>query len=146
MVGPVIKPDPKDKNVMPYELADYINQHTDLRVALRLGGDLDTLKRFIAAGYPVLIEKGTYLRDLTGVVSWMGHYEVVTAYDDGAGDAGNGAFVAQDSFTGPDFEVPYDTMIRNWRAFNYTYLIVYPPEKEAEVMALLGPDADETSN
>ena len=72
VVGPVLKPDPKDKNVMPYEMVDYIQTHTDLRVASRVGGDLDTLKRFIAAGFPVLVEKGTYLTDLTGVKSWMG--------------------------------------------------------------------------
>jgi tetratricopeptide (TPR) repeat protein len=37
-------------------------------------------------------------------------------------------------------------MTKSWRAFNFTYLIVYPADKEAEVLALLGPDADETAN
>jgi hypothetical protein len=141
VVGPVLKPDPKDKNVMPYEMADYVRNNTDLGVVERVGGDLDTLKRFIAAGFPVLVEKGTYLTDLTGVKSWMGHYEVVTGYDDSQAQ-----FTTQDSFTGPDFAVPYDTMTKGWRAFNGSYLIVYSKDKEAQVMALLGPDADETTN
>jgi hypothetical protein len=141
VVGPVLKPDPKDKNVMPYEMVDYVQNHTDLRVVERVGGDLDNLKRFIAAGFPVLVEKGTYLTDLTGVKSWMGHYEVVTGYDEAQSQ-----FIAQDSFVGPDFAVPDETMVKGWRAFNDTYLVIYPPEKEAEVMALLGPDADETAN
>ncbi|MEA3440336.1 MAG: C39 family peptidase [Chloroflexota bacterium] len=140
-LGPVVKPDPKDKNVMPYEMADYVLNNTDLGVVVRVGGDLDTIKRFVSAGYPVLVEKGTYLRDLTGVVSWMGHYQVVTGYDDGKQE-----FITQDTYVGPDHTVPYDEMIRNWRAFNYTYLIIYPPEEQAQVMALLGTDADETTN
>ena len=141
VVGPVLKPDEKDKNVMPYEMADYVNTQTNLRALTRMGGDLELMKRFIAAGYPVLVEKGTYLRDLSGVVSWMGHYQVVTGYDETAQ-----IFIAQDSFTSPDFKVPYEQMVKGWRAFNYTYIIIFPPDKEAEVMALLAADADETLN
>jgi tetratricopeptide (TPR) repeat protein len=71
----------------------------------------------------------------------MGHYEVVTGYDEG-----RGIFIAQDSYSGPDFEVTFEAMEKGWRAFNFIYLLIYPQEKEAQVVALLGPDADETSN
>jgi tetratricopeptide (TPR) repeat protein len=141
VAGPVLKPDEKDKNVMPYEMVDYITSQTNLRVVSRVGGDIDLLKRFIANGYPVLVEKGTYLRDLTGVVSWMGHYQVVTGYDEGGG-----YFIAQDSYVEPDHQVSYADMIDGWRAFNYTYLVIYPAENEAQVMELLGKDADEKIN
>ena len=140
-VGPVIKPDQKDRNVMPYEMVDYVETHTDLRAVERVGGDLDTIRRFLAAGYPVLVERGVYLHDLTGVVSWMGHYQVITGYDQA-----EGYFIAQDSFIQPDHQVLNDELLQNWRAFNYTYLVIYPPENEAEVLALLGVDADETAN
>ena len=133
VVGPFLKPDEKDKNVMPYEMADYVTQQTDLKVVSRVGGDLELIKRFLANGFPVLVEKGTYLRDLTGVVSWMGHYQVVTGYDDA-----QGIFITQDSFITADHEVTYEDMIKGWRAFNYTYLVIYPPEKEAQVMELVG--------
>ncbi len=141
VVGPVIKPEADDKNVMPYEMADYIHEQTNLGVVQRVGGDTDTLRRFLAAGYPILLEKGVYFNDLTGVVSWMGHYQIITGYDDAAQ-----VFISQDSFIGPDHETPYDDLIEGWRAFNYIYLIVYPPEREQEIMTLLGPDADETVN
>ncbi len=146
VVGPALKPDEKDKNVMPYEMVDYIENQTQLRAALRVGGDLDLLRRFLAAGYPVLIEKGTYLRDLTGLVSWMGHYQVVTGYNDGGSETSGGYFITQDSFVEADHQVSFDEMESGWRAFNYTYIIVYPAEREAEVMVLLGSDADETVN
>lgn len=141
VVGPVIKPDPKDKNVMPYEMADYVINHTNLGVVSRVGGDLDTLKRLLAAGYPVLLERGAYFTDLSGVKSWMGHYQVVTGYDDT-----QGYFITQDSFVSPDTQVPYDAMEKAWRAFNHIYLVIFPPDKESEVMSLLGPDSDETAN
>lgn len=141
VVGPVLKPDEKDKNVMPYEMVNYVETQTNLKALERVGGDLDLLKRFLAAGYPVLVEKGTYLRDLTGVVSWMGHYQVVTGYDEASQQ-----FIAQDSFVKADHPVSYEDMITGWRAFNYTYLIIFPAEKEPEVLTLLGPDADEITN
>jgi hypothetical protein len=141
VVGPVIKPDPKDKNVMPYEMVDYVQNNTSLRAVERVGGDLETLKRFLAAGYPVLIEKAAYFHDLEGVLSWMGHYQVVTGYNDS-----RAIFVTQDSFTRPDEEISYPDMETNWRGFNNTYIIIYPPDKETEVLSLLGPDADETAS
>jgi hypothetical protein len=141
IVGPVLKPDVRDKNVMPYEMVDYVRNNTNLSVVLRVGGDLDTLKRFLAAGYPVLIEKGVYFRDMTGVVSWMGHFQVVTGYDETGG-----YFIAQDSFVKADAQVLYDKMLNDWRAFNDTYMVIYSKDKEPEVITLLGPDADETVN
>jgi tetratricopeptide (TPR) repeat protein len=89
----------------------------------------------------VLVEKGAYIRDFTGVVSWMGHYQVVTGYDEG-----QQVFIAQDSYFKPDYAVPYDAFLAGWRSFNYAYMVVYPQEREAEVMALLGPQADATQN
>jgi tetratricopeptide (TPR) repeat protein len=141
VVGPAIKPDAKDKNVMPYEMVDYIRTEAGLGAALRSAGDLQTLKRLIAGGFPVLVEKGVYFRDISGIVSWMGHYEVLNGYDDE-----QQVFIGQDAFIGPDQLVPYEKLIESWRAFNYDYIVIYPPEREAEVMALLGEDADEATN
>lgn len=141
VVGPILKPNNRDKNVMPYEMVDYVEGHTDLAVVSRVGGDVDLIKRLLVAGYPVLVEKGTYLNDLTGVFSWMGHYLVLTGYDETGG-----YFIAQDSYINPDHQVPYEDLEVQWRAFNYTYLVIYPPEDEDIVMGLLGPDADEKTN
>lgn len=140
-VGPVLKPDSRDKNVMPYEMVDYVLQDTDLKAIWRVGGDLDLIKRLLSAGFPVLVEKGTFLVDLQNVLSWMGHYEVITGYDDARQE-----FIVQDSYVGPDTTVPYDKMTADWRSFNYTYILIFSADKEAEVMSLLGPDANETEN
>lgn len=126
-----------DKNVMPSEMYSFVAEETDLKALVRVGGNLETIKRFIAAGYPVLIEKGyDPPHD-----DWMGHYLTFNAYDDALDQ-----FTTQDSLILPDLPVPYEQVEERWRDFNNTYLIVYPPEREAEVLSLLGPDADETYN
>ena len=132
------KPNKRDKNVMPYELADYVTDETDLSTLVRLGGDLETLKAFIAAGFPVIVEKSFEGARFDG---WMGHYEVVNGYDDTSQ-----TFYVQDSYDGPNLRIPYDDMLDQWRAFNYTYLVIYPPERETEVLAILGPHADPNYN
>ena len=100
VVGKAVKPNQYDKNVMPYEMADYVAGQTELSSVVRAGGDLDLLRRFTAAGLPVLVEKGAWIKDFTGVVSWMGHYQVVTGYDDV-----RQVIIAQDSYYSPDYEV-----------------------------------------
>jgi hypothetical protein len=134
----VLKPNPRDKNVMPYEMAGFVNDMTSLKAVVRVGGDLDLLKQFIAAGFPVIVEKGFEGASFPG---WMGHYEVITGYNDSTQ-----RFTAQDSYIMPDLPVPYDEMASNWRAFNYTYIVIYPPDRESQAMALLGPQADEEAN
>ena len=134
-----LKPNLKDRNVMPYEMVDYVRTQTHLNAVLRWGGDLEMLKRFIAAGFPVLIERG--FEEEVPQKTWMGHYNVLTAYDDA-----KDTFVVQDSFVGSNYTNSYDRIQRHWRAFNYVYVIIYPPDKEAKVFEILGRHADETDN
>lgn len=137
-VADFVKPNPRDKNVMPYELVDYVESQTDLRAQYRVGGNLTLLKRFIAAGFPVIVEKGF---EGAGFDAWMGHYEVVTGYDDNAE-----RFIVQDSYIMADLPLAYEDMEQYWRHFNYTYIVLYPPERESEVMTILGPHADREAN
>lgn len=138
-VGKSVKPFEKDKNVMPYELADYVQSETSLSAVVRSGGSLSLIKMLIAGGFPVLIEKGAYMQDISGKISWMGHYAVVNGYDDAAQK-----FTTQDSFYQADYPVNYADLERGWRAFNFVFIVVYPPEREGELMTLLGTHADST--
>lgn len=139
--GEALKPYNKDKNVMPYEMADYVIANTELKAIVRVGGDLELIKRFLSKGFPVLAEKGAWIKDFSGVVSWMGHYGVITGYNDGKSE-----LITQDSYYSADYMVAYDNFIEGWRSFNYTYVMIYPADREAEVMAILGEQADETVN
>lgn len=133
-----LKPNQRDKNVMPYEMVAYVNQETALKAIWRPGGDLDMLKRLIAAGYPVIVEKGF---EGEGFDGWMGHYELLTAYDDEKQQV-----LAQDSYIMPNLPVSYDELMNYWQNFNYTFIVIYPPEDETTVMDLLGPLADEVTS
>ncbi len=147
----ILKPNDRDKNVMPYEMVDFINEHTDLRAIVRMGGDLYTLKALIAAGIPVLVEKGFEPENLAKE-GWMGHYNLVIGYDDN-----ERVFTTQDSYllallkpeeraSAPGFKVTYDEMASNWRAFNNIFIVVFAPEKENDVLNTLGGLADETAS
>jgi hypothetical protein len=128
-----------DKNVMPYELTGYVQEHTDLNVVLRHGGEMDLLKRMIAAGFPVIVEKGYYTKDYTGKMGWLGHYVFVTGYDEA-----RGGFIVQDAWLEPGKNLlsPYDVFEEGWRSFDFLFMVVYPPGREAEVFSQLGPWAD----
>jgi tetratricopeptide (TPR) repeat protein len=130
----VLKPSQDDKNVSPAELYAYLlTQGYDAYI--RMGGNIDLIKRFIAAGYPPIVEKGFDVPDK----GWMGHYGVVSAYDDK-----HGVFTIQDTYLGPNIKMTYAEFERNWRAFNNIYLIVFPAgkERDADVVSLLGEMAD----
>ena len=130
----------KDKNVMPYEFQDFITENVpELSSVMRYGGDIDMLKRFLAAGFPVVIEKGYYEQDYTGKVSWMGHYQFITGYDDVSHEV-----IVQDTYhDGPNFHINYEKLKEGWRSFNYLFVVVYPVKRENDVLTLLGNLADQ---
>jgi tetratricopeptide (TPR) repeat protein len=145
VIGKAVKPTDKDKNVMPYELQDYIADNVPgMTSIIRNGGDIDLLKRLVSAGYPVVVEKGIYELDVNGKYGWMGHYAFVTGYDEA-----NKLIIYQDTYQpagappGPNRKIEYETFLEGWRAFDYVFIVVYPVEKQAEVLMLLGPYADE---
>ena len=148
VVGKVVKPADKDKNVMPYELQDFIADNVPgMTSVVRYGGDIEMLKRMVSAGFPVVVEKGIYELDVNGKYGWMGHYAFVTGYDETTKE-----IIYQDTYQpepktnpGPNRHIKYSTFIEGWRAFNYVFVVVYPDDKENDVMNLLGPLADETA-
>ena len=136
VTAPWLKPRQEDRNVMPYEMVEFVQSQTPFNAILRHGGDLDLLKKLIAAGFPVIIEKG-YEDDHE--FGWMGHYGVLTGYDES-----ERVFIMQDTYVKPDYPKSYERIERNWRAFNYLYIVIYPYVLENQVYEILGPRLDET--
>lgn len=136
-----LKPNYEDKNVTPWELVEYVNTQLpgNLRALVRHGGNLSLLKTLIANDFPVVAEAGyDPPNDPQG---WMGHYLFVSGYDDAAQ-----TFYTQDSFEGANYPYAYDYFDQFWRHFNRLYVVVYEVGREAELMTLLGDDADEEQN
>ncbi|HLO32765.1 MAG TPA: C39 family peptidase [Anaerolineales bacterium] len=145
-ISDVIKPVNGDRNVNPEELAYWVLNYAGwLRIQYRVGGDIETLQRLIAAKYPVIIEGTTSLNpDDTGWPDddlWAAHYLLLTGYDNATQ-----MFTAQDPYHGPDQKISYEQLVSEWEPFNYLYLVVYLPEQEAEIQTLLGSNWDKDVN
>jgi hypothetical protein len=133
-VAAVVRPNYEDRNVSPWELRDYVNEQTPFRATVHSGGDLTLIKRLVAAGFPVILEKG-YTPDETQ--GWMGHYLTIFGYDDGAGH-----FYSMDSFLGPwdssGHVDAYSGVAEQWQHFNNTFIVVYTADREPIVREILG--------
>jgi len=136
-----LKPNSEDKNVSPWQMAEYVNTQIGGTVyaLVRQGGTLDRLKTLIANNFIVIIEEGY---DPPGKnLGWMGHYLLISGYDDGTQQ-----FTSQDSYEGPNYVYSYDHINDYWHHFNRLYIVLYDISRQQELMTLLGTDADETQN
>ena len=145
-ISAIIKPVNGDRNVNPEEMAFWVRNYAGwLRIEYRVGGDIETLKRLISAGYPVIIEGTTLLNpDDTGWPDddlWAAHYLLLTGYDDLTQ-----SFTAQDPYRGPDKIISYEQLESEWKPFNYLYMVVYLPEQEEQIKSLLASNWDPDLN
>lgn len=141
-ISDLIKPDRGDRNVNIDELAYYVRTRAGwLGVQFRVNGTVDLLKRFLAAGFPMIIEKGYVIESSGPDAGWAGHYLLLTGYEDA-----RRIFIAQDTFTGADEEVSYEALDEGWQAFNRVFMAIYPMDQQDSVNRLLGPDVDEVDN
>lgn len=143
-ISSLIKPKSADRNVNVEELAAFVNtQVPNLAFQYRVGGDIDMLKRLLAAGFPVTIEEAFIMAESYWFNDdrWAGHYLLLTGYDDTAQQ-----FTAQDVFVGPNIGVAYKVLDKNWEAFNRVYIILYPPDQQEKVQAVLGDQWDVDAN
>ena len=133
-VASFLKPNSEDRNVSPWQIADYVNEQVPgFQAITRSGGDLEMIKRFLAAGFPVVIEKGYELPES----GWWGHYLTVYGYDDALQE-----LYSQDTYLGP-FDGSgrvdsYRDFLPYWQQFNNTFYVVYTPDQEGAVRTLLG--------
>ncbi|MEJ5240918.1 MAG: C39 family peptidase [Anaerolineales bacterium] len=139
-ISKIIKPERADRNVNPEEMAYYVNNYAGwLRAEFRVNGNLQLLKRLLAAGFPVIIEE-VFIFDETYWPNddhWAAHYLLLTGYDDTSG-----TFIGQDSYRGADQVIAYADLDANWQPFNRLYFLVYRPEQEESLRAILGEDWD----
>lgn len=137
--GERLKPNREDKNVSPHELAAFVEEESNVKAILRMGGTLDLLKLLVAKEFPVVIETGAMFE----AYDWIGHYRALVAYDD-AYDV----FYFFDSFLGvgdaaQGVSISYAEVDNHWQAFNRSFIVVYEPQREALLRDLMGRYWDE---
>ena len=144
-----LKPSTEDRNVSPSEMAAFVNTQTEIRALDRVNGNLDTLRRLLDAGFPVIIEIGLDPPGEFAWLEWYGHYLLVVAYDDTQGQ-----IWVYDSWFGTS-EVPmenkhtfgrivtYENLESYWAQFNRSYIALYRPEQETALQTIIGPAWDD---
>ncbi len=143
-ISDILKPKREDRNVNVEELVSYVlTQAAWLEPQYRVGGDIQMLRKLVAAGFPVVVEEAFIMEDSYWYNDdrWAGHYLLITGYDDAAQQ-----FITQDVFVGANHKVSYATLDKNWKAFNRVYLLVYPPDQRPLVQEVLGDQWDQTQN
>jgi tetratricopeptide (TPR) repeat protein len=137
-----LKPNGEDKNVSPWQMAEFVNSQIpemNIFALERYGGTLDTLKLLVSQGYPVIIEAGYDPEPER--LGWMGHYLFVKGYDDSSS-----VFITNDSYLGEGVNYSYDHIQEFWQHFNYAYIVLYESGQEPTLLELLGTDADVRQN
>lgn len=145
-IAEFIKPNIKDRNVNPEELRYYVRTQAGwLNLEYRVGGGIELLKRLLAANYPVMVESVTSLDPNDALFPdddlWAAHYLLLTGYNDSAQ-----TFTIQDSYRGADMTISYSKLEEEWKPFNNLYIVMYFPEFEEEMKALLASDWDPDLN
>ncbi len=137
VAGDYLRPNDRDKNVTPFEIADFVNERTGVQAMVRYGGNLDIVRELIAAGFPVIMETGL----MPEAYEWIGHYRTIVGYDDA-----QRIFYIYDSFlgvgTGTGYIETYDEIDRHWQAFNRVFVVIYTEQDAPTVNAILGDHAD----
>ena len=128
-----LKPNREDKNVSPHELATFVEESSNVKAIVRMGGTLDLLKNLVANGFPVVIETGAMFE----AYDWIGHYRALVAYDDVYQ-----LFYFFDSFLGVGGSAQgvienYGKVDRDWQAFNRTFIVVYEPQREGLLRSII---------
>lgn len=134
-VAAILRPDSEDKNINPQEMATYV-QGLGLGAIARVNGRADVLKSLLSNGIPVIVEQWHVPEGDPG----MGHYRLARGYSEA-----DEVFITHDALTGPNERLTYAAFDEGWRVFNRAYVVVYPPEKQRVVEALLGTDADDAA-
>jgi len=123
--------DNDDKTIFTDEFVSWARQYGYEAIA-RPNGDIETLKRFTANGIPVVVK--TFLHSYDDI----GHFRVVKGYDEA-----RDIIIQDDSYEGPNRQVPYYDFLELWQPFHYVYIVVYTSEQANLVEAIIGEEMDE---
>ena len=130
-------------SITPFNIVKFVDANTNLRAISRVGGDINILKRFVAAGFPVIVERGIDGAAVDGDSKWIGTYDVVNGYDDTQKSL---SILSSYRARGVYTYISYGSFEQQWRAFNYQYLVIYKPVQEEMVNQILGYQANTDEN
>jgi tetratricopeptide (TPR) repeat protein len=123
--------DNDDKTIFTHEFVDWAEKY-ELQALGRVNGDIELLKKFTSNNIPVVVK--TWLNPNDDI----GHFRIVRGFDEA-----KQVIIQDDSYQGPNKKISYFDFLSMWQPFNYDYIIVYTPEMQAKVKAIIGAEMDE---
>ena len=120
----------------PQGVDPWVKENFGLRSMWRNNGTNDLIKRLVANGFAPMVTQ--WMQDPS--VSRVAHWRTVRGYDDG-----QGVFFVNDSMLGNMVALSYDWFGRNWQSFQYRYMVIYRPDDEGLLQAIIGKDWSEAS-
>jgi peptidase C39-like protein len=113
----------------PQGVGPWVDQRFGLKSVWRMSGTSDELKRLVTNGFAPMVTQ--WLEDPT--ISRISHWRTVRGYDDA-----KGAFYVNDPMLGNNVALSYSWFARNWQSFSYRYMVIYRPEDEPLLRAIIG--------
>ena len=113
----------------PAPVDPWVSERFGLHAFARNNGTNALLKTLITNGFAPMVTQ--WLDDR----SRISHWRAVRGYDDD-----RGVFYASDPMRGAAVPLSYDWFAGNWMPFQYRYLVIYRPEDEALLRAIVGDD------
>lgn len=115
----------------PGPVAPWVEKEFGLRSMSRSNGTHALLKRLVANGFAPMVTQ--WLEDPGR--SRISHWRTVRGYDDA-----KAAFTVNDPMLGNAFRLSYAQFQDHWQPFGYRYMVVYRPEQEPVLKAVVGQD------
>ena len=141
-----LNPNIEDVATRLTEMAGYASSQ-GLQAVIRYGGTIDMLKALVGNGFPVLVEN-VYYDGVTGDAfqDFISHNRVIMGYDDALGVLYSYDSLLGNGEDGTGRPIPYEDYDARWRPFNRDYMVLYRPEQEAQLQAVMGEHWDLTYN
>lgn len=118
----------------PQGVDGWVNANFGLRAMWRNDGTNDLVRRLVANGFAPMVTQ--WMQDPS--VSRIAHWRTVRGYDDA-----ERVFFVNDPMLGNNVALSYDWFAANWQSFSYRYLVIYRPEDEPLLHAIVGADWNE---
>jgi len=113
----------------PQGVGPWVKENWNLRSTWRNNGTNAILKTLVANGFAPMVTQ--WMQEPT--VSRVSHWRTVRGYDDA-----KNIFYVNDSMLGNQVALSYDFFARNWQSFSYRYMVIYKPEDEKLLRAIVG--------
>jgi hypothetical protein len=113
----------------PQGVGPWVKENWDLRSMWRNNGTNEILKTLVANGFAPMVTQ--WMQEPS--ISRVSHWRTVRGYDDA-----RGVFYVNDSMLGNRVALSYDFFKRNWQSFSYRYMVIYKPEDEKLLKAIIG--------